>query len=64
METVAEGHVLAEKTGLGVTNLQKLLTVLFPIGPLMIYSNRMSTGGYCRNQVRSESNISAQDREF
>ena len=51
MEIVAEGHVFAEKTGLGVQNLRKLLAVLFPVGPYMPYSNRMESGGYYRDPV-------------
>jgi 3-hydroxyisobutyrate dehydrogenase-like beta-hydroxyacid dehydrogenase len=45
IETVAEGHVLAEKTGLSVENLQKFISAVLP-GPYMIYSNRMSSGDY------------------
>ena len=51
MEMVAEGHVLAEKTGLGVEILQKLIATVFPAGPSMIYSKRMSSGYYSRGQV-------------
>lgn len=45
IETLSEGHVLAEKTGLGVENLQKFIQAIFP-GPFMLYSKRMSTGDY------------------
>ena len=45
IETLAEGHVLAEKTGLGVAKLQELLAAMFP-GPYMIFSKKMSTGDY------------------
>ena len=51
MVVVAEGHVLAEKTGLGIENLQKLLAVLFPVGPYMPYSNRMHSGSYYHDPV-------------
>ena len=52
METVAEGHVLAEKTGLGISNLQKFIAAIFPTGPSMIYSKRMSIGDYYKSKVR------------
>ncbi|KAL2048675.1 hypothetical protein N7G274_000587 [Stereocaulon virgatum] len=45
IESLAEGHVLAEKTGLGVGKLQELLAAMFP-GPYMIFSMKMSTGDY------------------
>ncbi len=45
IETVAEGHVLAEKTGLGHDNLQKFIGTIFP-GPFFLYSKRMVTGDY------------------
>ena len=51
IETLAEGHVLSEKTGLGDKNLQKFLSVLFP-GPYMIYSKKMTTGQYYTKEVR------------
>ncbi|MCJ1378970.1 hypothetical protein MMC17_002069 [Xylographa soralifera] len=45
IETLAEGHVLAEKTGLGSDNLEKFLETVFP-GPYMIHSKRMNSGAY------------------
>ncbi|KAI9841959.1 MAG: hypothetical protein M1837_000279 [Sclerophora amabilis] len=45
VETLSEGHVVAEKSGLGVENLQKFIEVMFP-GPYMAYSKRMSSGDY------------------
>ncbi len=51
IETVAEGHVLAEKTGLSVENLQKFISAVLP-GPYMIYSNRMSSGDYYMKEVQ------------
>lgn len=45
IETVAEGHVLAEKTGLGHENLHKFISEVFP-GPFALYSDRMITGDY------------------
>jgi 3-hydroxyisobutyrate dehydrogenase-like beta-hydroxyacid dehydrogenase len=52
IESLAEGHVLAEKTGLGAANLEKFLEVVFP-GPFMIHSKRMSTGAYYKTEVRN-----------
>jgi len=45
VEQLAEGHVLAEKTGLGTTPLHQLLELLFP-GPYSAYSTRMLGGDY------------------
>lgn len=52
IETVAEGMVFSEKTGLGDGNLQKFLSVVFP-GPYMIYAKKMSTGNYYTKEVSS-----------
>ena len=52
IETVAEGLVLAEKSGLGNKNLQKFIEAIFP-GPYTLYSQRMITGDYYnRDEVR------------
>jgi len=45
IESVAEAHVLAEKTGLAAENLHQVITSVFP-GPFAIYSKRMMSGGY------------------
>ena len=50
IESIAETLVFAEKTGLGSGNLQKLIAAVFP-GPYMIYSQRMTTGGYCQKEA-------------
>ena len=50
IETLAEGHVLAEKSGLGVDNLEKFLETVFP-GPYMILSKHMSSGRYHHSSV-------------
>lgn len=50
IETVAETHVLAEKTGLSTANLQKAIGILFG-GPYLIYSERMASGDYYKNEV-------------
>lgn len=45
IETLSEGHVLAEKSGLGVDNLHAFIETMFP-GPYTAYSNRMKSGDY------------------
>ena len=57
MEMVAEGHVFAEKTGLGIGNLQKLIETTFPGGPSMIYAKRMSSGEYSHGKVSVRNSI-------
>ena len=42
---LSEGHVLAEKTGLGTRQLHKFIQALFP-GPYTFYSERMVSGDY------------------
>jgi 3-hydroxyisobutyrate dehydrogenase-like beta-hydroxyacid dehydrogenase len=50
IETVAEGHVLAEKTGLGHELLQKMIQAIFP-APCSFYSDRMVSGKYYKEPV-------------
>lgn len=45
IEALSEGHVLAEKSGLGAENLHAFIEVMFP-GPYVAYSNRMQSGDY------------------
>lgn len=45
VEALSEGHVMAEKTGLGVDNLHAFIEQMFP-GPYTAYSNRMKSGDY------------------
>lgn len=45
VNALSEGHVVAEKSGLGVEELHKFIEVMFP-GPYTAYSNRMLTGDY------------------
>ncbi|EPQ53130.1 hypothetical protein GLOTRDRAFT_79197 [Gloeophyllum trabeum ATCC 11539] len=49
VETLAQGHALAEKSGLGVDNLQQFIETMFP-GPYFAYSKRMSTGDYYKRE--------------
>ncbi|KAF1960766.1 6-phosphogluconate dehydrogenase-like protein NAD-binding protein [Byssothecium circinans] len=48
-EVLSEGHVLAEKTGLGPANLHSFIEALFP-GPYTAYSNRMMAGDYYQRE--------------
>jgi len=45
VETLSEGHVLAEKSGLGNANLHQFIETMFP-GPYTAYSTRMLSGDY------------------
>ncbi|KAK5129414.1 hypothetical protein LTR08_003270 [Meristemomyces frigidus] len=45
VETLSEGHTLAEKSGLGSENLHQFIETMFP-GPYTAYSNRLKTGDY------------------
>ena len=48
--TLSEGHVMAEKTGLGEDNLHKFIELLFP-GPFAAYSTRMREGDYYKRDA-------------
>jgi 3-hydroxyisobutyrate dehydrogenase-like beta-hydroxyacid dehydrogenase len=45
VESLAQGHVLAETTGLGSDALQQWIDLMFP-GPYSAYSRRMTEGDY------------------
>lgn len=45
VEALSEGHVLAEKSGLGTENLHAFIETMFP-GPYTAYSKRMMEGDY------------------
>lgn len=45
VETLSEGHTLAEKSGLGSDNLHQFIETMFP-GPYTAYSNRLRQGDY------------------
>ncbi|KAH8812907.1 6-phosphogluconate dehydrogenase [Xylogone sp. PMI_703] len=49
IDALSEGHVLAEKSGLGVDELHKFIEVMFP-GPYTAYSNRLRTGDYYKRE--------------
>jgi 3-hydroxyisobutyrate dehydrogenase-like beta-hydroxyacid dehydrogenase len=48
-EVLSEGHVLAEKSGLGTSNLHSFIETMFP-GPYTAYSNRMLEGDYYQRE--------------
>lgn len=45
VETLSEGHTLAEKSGLGNDNLHQFIETMFP-GPYTAYSGRLIGGDY------------------
>lgn len=49
IETLAEGHTMAEKTGLGTDQVHKFVDTLFS-GPYTAYSNRMLSGDYHKRE--------------
>jgi 3-hydroxyisobutyrate dehydrogenase-like beta-hydroxyacid dehydrogenase len=49
VETLSEGHVLAEKSGLGNENLHQFIETMFP-GPYAAYSTRMMSGDYYKRE--------------
>ncbi|TVY42093.1 putative oxidoreductase [Lachnellula occidentalis] len=49
VETLSEGHVLAEKSGLGSENLHQFIEAMFP-GPYTAYSTRMISGDYHKRE--------------
>ena len=55
MEACAEINVFAEKTGLGVKNAQKLIDNFSHAAAHTIYSSKMNSGAYYKEEVRVES---------
>jgi hypothetical protein len=49
IETISEGYVVAEKTGLGVDALRQFFEMMFP-GPYVAYSTRMKSGDHYRRE--------------
>ena len=57
IETLSEGHTLAEKSGLGNDCLHQFVETMFP-GPYTAYSNRMMSGDYYkRDEVCPQSPV-------
>jgi 3-hydroxyisobutyrate dehydrogenase-like beta-hydroxyacid dehydrogenase len=50
VSVLAEGHVLAEKSGLGTDTLHAFMELMFP-GPYTKYSQRMISGDYYQREV-------------
>lgn len=50
VESLAEGHVVAETSGLGSSNLHAFVGKMFGAGPYSAYSNRMMQGDYLREE--------------
>ena len=55
VEMLGEGHTVAEKTGLGTSNLHKFIEAMFP-GPYTAYSNRLLSGDYYNRDTVSRTN--------
>ncbi|KAF2235638.1 hypothetical protein EV356DRAFT_444624 [Viridothelium virens] len=49
VETLSEGHALAEKSGLGSDNLHQFIETMFP-GPYVAYSSRIKSGDYHKRE--------------
>jgi len=49
VETLSEGHALAEKSGLGGDRLHQFVETMFP-GPYTAYSNRLRLGDYHKRE--------------
>ncbi|MCJ1478550.1 hypothetical protein MMC13_007231 [Lambiella insularis] len=49
VETLSEGHTLAEKSGLGSDNLHTFIETMFP-GPYTAYSGRLMSGDYYKRE--------------
>ena len=49
VEALAEGHTLAETSGLGTSNLHQFIEAMFP-GPYAVYSGRMIQGDYYKRE--------------
>ncbi|KAK9321225.1 NAD binding domain of 6-phosphogluconate dehydrogenase-domain-containing protein [Lipomyces orientalis] len=61
VEALSEGHVLAEKSGLGTENFEKFIAALFGQSPYLAYSKRLTTGDYVREQPLFGVDLAAKD---
>ncbi|KAK9386983.1 NAD binding domain of 6-phosphogluconate dehydrogenase-domain-containing protein [Lipomyces mesembrius] len=61
VEALSEGHVLAEKSGLGTENFEKFIAALFGQSPYLPYSKRLTTGDYVREQPLFAVDLAAKD---
>lgn len=57
VETLSEGHTLAEKSGLGTEQMHSFIGTMFP-GPYTAYSGRLRSGDYYkRGEARLLCNV-------
>ena len=49
IESLSEGHTVAEKSGLGNDNMHAFVEAMFP-GPYVAYSNRLMAGDYYKRE--------------
>ncbi|KAK9240136.1 NAD binding domain of 6-phosphogluconate dehydrogenase-domain-containing protein [Lipomyces kononenkoae] len=61
VEALSEGHVLAEKTGLGTENFEKFIAGLFGQSPYLPYSKRLTSGDYVREHPLFAVDLAAKD---
>lgn len=60
VETLAEGHTVAEKSGLGADDLHQFIGTMFP-GPYVAYSNRMMKQDYIREEPLFQVDLALKD---
>lgn len=51
IEQIAEAHVFAEKSGLGIKHMASLIDTMFPRPPHTVYSSKMISGDYAKGEV-------------
>ncbi|KAK7204306.1 NAD binding domain of 6-phosphogluconate dehydrogenase-domain-containing protein [Myxozyma melibiosi] len=61
VESLSEGHVLSEKTGLGTENFEKFITAMFGQSPYLPYSKRLTGGDYVRDKPLFGADLAAKD---
>jgi len=62
VEALSEGHVLAEKSGLGVENLHAFIEQMFP-GPYTAYSTRMLNNDHVREEPLFQVDLALKDAQ-
>jgi 3-hydroxyisobutyrate dehydrogenase-like beta-hydroxyacid dehydrogenase len=60
VETLAEGHAWADKSGLGSDMLHQFIENMLP-GPYVAYSNRMRSGDYMRDDPMFSVDLARKD---
>ncbi|KAK9458768.1 NAD binding domain of 6-phosphogluconate dehydrogenase-domain-containing protein [Lipomyces oligophaga] len=61
VESLSEGHVLAEKSGVGCANFEKFIAALFGQSPYLPYSKRLTTGDYVREEPLFAAELASKD---